>query len=462
MEMDRIRISREETAAPQVDQVLEHQKALLKRLEVPDTEEVSPLRRVLLSSMFYLPLAGVIGALLTWGLLEPSINDAPTIAGQVVMVNQDPFEFQAERGIKITVGSSEVIFMKNKTVLEPGADGQPAFKSVDDLSAGTVVEATGLKLPGAKSIVAMGIRPATVARAKAIGEQQVESEHSWALYLLFPLTAGLIVLFLTLFEGLSTRNWLRMAQRTALATLLGVVFACLAFIPAGILIFIPELLLQSEANDKGFATVHNISAMALVAHIIGRSGAWACITTAMGLGMNLVRSTRIQLRNSVFGGMLGGALGGMFFDPIDRFAQADTVFVGSEMSRLVGLLAVGLCVGIFMALVERMGREAWIRVCTGPLAGKSFILYRSPTVIGSSPQADIYLFKDPEIDPSHLAIHKVGSTYEAEDLNSRHGTMVTGEPLRRKPLVSGDQICIGGTVLQFEERASRVYKGSGS
>ena len=60
----------------------------------------------------------------------------------------------------------------------------------------------------------------------------------------------------------------------------GLTFSIL-FIPAGLMIMVPEMLLESEADTKGFATVHNISTMALVAHIIGRSGAWACITTGV-------------------------------------------------------------------------------------------------------------------------------------------------------------------------------------
>ena len=457
--MDRIRISREETAEPKVDQVLAHQRAILQRLEIPEARDVSPLRRVLLSSMFYLPLAGLLGALITWALLEPHLFDRPCVGGQVVLVNSEPFDLLKEKGVTITVGAVEVIFLPGKSKLERGAAGQDAFESIDDVSAGTTVEVVGEKL-GPKRMVALAIRPATEEQARETGQQQLDA--SQILFLaLFPVTAGMIVMFLTLFEGLSTRNWWRMAQRTSLATLLGVVFACLAYIPASLFMAVPTYLIQTEGTGQ-LGTVHDISTMGIIAHIVGRSGAWACIATAMGLGMNLVRSNRLQLRNSVFGGMLGGAMGGMFFDPIDRFIQPATFFSESDLSRLVGLLAVGLCVGIFMALVERMGREAWIRVCTGPLAGKSFILYRSPTTIGSSPQADIYLFKDPEIDPSHLAIHKVGTSYEAEDLNTRHGTIVSGEALRRRPLASGDQICLGGTILQFEERASRAYKGSGS
>ena len=146
---------------------------------------------------------------------------------------------------------------------------------------------------------------------------------------------------------------------------------------------------------------------------------------------------------------------GMFFDPIDRWVKT-SMFAGSSMSRLVGLLAVGLAIGIFVALVERLAREAWLRVRTGPLAGKSFILYKTPTIIGNAPKSDVYLYKDAEIDPTHACIHRVGTTYEIEDMGSRMGTEVTGNKIRRKRLVSGDQIVIGGTILDFEERQKRT------
>jgi pSer/pThr/pTyr-binding forkhead associated (FHA) protein len=156
----------------------------------------------------------------------------------------------------------------------------------------------------------------------------------------------------------------------------------------------------------------------------------------------------------VIGGALGGALGGLFFDPIDRWFSS--VFSGGGMSRLVGLLAVGLSIGIFVALVERLARDAWLRVRTGPLAGKSFILYKTPTIIGNSPQSDVYLYKDAEIDPSHASIHRVGTSYEIEDMGTRMGTSVGGNKVRRRRLMSGDQIVIGSTILDFEERQKRA------
>jgi hypothetical protein len=207
--------------------------------------------------------------------------------------------------------------------------------------------------------------------------------------------------------------------------------------------------------EEGFVTAKSAKALPLLALIAGRSVAWACIAAALGVGMNLVRSTKVQLRNSVVGGALGGALGGMFFDPIDRFFSDESHFTGEGASRLVGLLAVGVCVGLFVALAEQLAREAWVRVRTGPLAGKSFVLYRTPTIVGSAPAAEIYLFKDAEIVPRHAAIHRVGNRYEIEDLGGRAGVKVGGRAVRRHRLASGEQIVLGATVLEFEERAKK-------
>jgi pSer/pThr/pTyr-binding forkhead associated (FHA) protein len=110
-----------------------------------------------------------------------------------------------------------------------------------------------------------------------------------------------------------------------------------------------------------------------------------------------------------------------------------------------------------MALVDRFARTAWLRVRTGPLAGKAFVLYRTPTTVGSSPDAHIYLFKDAEIDALHAQIHRIGSSHEVEDMGSRHGTKVADREVRRRRLVSGDQIVVGNTILEFEERSKQSH-----
>jgi len=89
---------------------------------------------------------------------------------------------------------------------------------------------------------------------------------------------------------------------------------------------------------------------------------------------------------------------------------------------------------------------------TGPLAGKQFILHKTPSVLGSSPKADIYLFKDAAIQPRHALIHNRGGRFEIEDCESADGTYVNGHPVQKRILQSGDQIVLGKTLLQFELR----------
>jgi hypothetical protein len=446
MTEDQIRIERRELFDPEVDKALARERAGRERV-VADAPPVSPLRRLMLNSLFYFPVAALLGAFVSWKLLDRYIADFPIIRGDIVLVNAEPFGGSPGE-ISLTVGSNEVLVDTAHVRFERGAAGEPAFDGADALKIGERIEVAGLA-QGTR-LFAGAIRPTHEADTQGGVEKDV-----WALFLLFPLTAAMIAFGLLFADGLTTRNWVRMTERTLLGSFLAVAFSVLAFVPAGIIVVITKAL-QTTASDSNVAvaTIREMTGGSFLASIVGRSAAWACIGAATGLGMNLVRATRPQLRNSVIGGALGGALGGMFFDPIDRYFGS--IFAGGGTSRLVGLLAVGLSIGIFVALVERLARDAWLRVRTGPLAGKSFILYKTPTIIGNSPQSDVYLYKDAEIDPSHASVHRVGTSYEIEDMNTRMGTQVAGNKIRRRRLVSGDQIIIGSTVLDFEERQKRT------
>lgn len=443
-----IRIERGELFDPAVDKALAREHAGRERV-VADAPAVSPLRRLLFNSMFYMPVAAMLGAFIAWRLLDPYIIDQSFVGGEIALVNTEPFDMP--RGvIALTVGAHEVLVVPSRVQFEPGAHGEPPFASADDLKVGARIEATGL--PQGHRMLAAAIRPTPDPTSRG-----AVVRPRWALALLFPLTAALIAFGLLLSEGITTRNWIRMIERTLLGSFLATLFTLLAFIPAGLTFRLTELVMSTEVHDHPtlvMVTVKDVSAVGFLLLAVFRSAAWACIGAAAGFGMNLVRATRTQLRNSVIGGALGGALGGLFFDPINRLFGS-SLFSGGATSRGVGQVAVGLAIGIFVALVERLGREAWLRVRTGPLAGKSFILYKTPSLLGSSPQSDVYLYKDADIDPSHVAIHRVGTTYEIEDLGTRMGTSVGGTQIRRRRLISGDQIVIGSTVLDFEERQKR-------
>ena len=104
------------------------------------------------------------------------------------------------------------------------------------------------------------------------------------------------------------------------------------------------------------------------------------------------------------------------------------------------------------ALVENVAKSGWLRVLTGLIAGKQFILYRNPTYIGSSPDCEIYLFKDRQVGPRHAAIHLVRGGFELEDLPLGAATLVNGKPVSRMRLRHGDRISIGSSSFLFQEK----------
>ena len=267
-----------------------------------------------------------------------------------------------------------------------------------------------------------------------------------------PLTAILIVFFIFVADAISSRRLRGTGARWVGGLGFTLLFSFLSFVPMGMLVGVRMLL----PDPPGLPEAYDITAWSprfFIGFIIVRSLGWAVFGGALGLGMNVLRSTRAQRRASLMGGIVGGTLGGLLFDPINRFLIPAAE--QGDVMRLVGLLAIGLCVGIFVALSEQLGREGWLRVRTGPLRGKAFILYHNPTIIGASPSAHIYLFKDPKVAPEHVTLHRSGNGYELVQSSRDATVLVNNTPVHRRRLVSGDQITIGDTILNFEERARK-------
>jgi hypothetical protein len=187
----------------------------------------------------------------------------------------------------------------------------------------------------------------------------------------------------------------------------------------------------------------------LVVQIFARAVGWGLLGGFLSLGPGIVLKSWKRLLIGLAGGLMGGTLGGLLFDPISMVTQ------NAVVSRIVAFTAIGALAGLGTGLLEAAAKTGWVRVTFGLIAGKQFVLYKDTTYIGSSPQCEIYLFKDASISPRHAAIHKRGSGFELEDLRSTTSTYLNGSPVTRTRLKRGDQIQIGSTVLMFLERAKR-------
>ncbi|QEH34193.1 Oxoglutarate dehydrogenase inhibitor [Aquisphaera giovannonii] len=267
--------------------------------------------------------------------------------------------------------------------------------------------------------------------------------------LLFPVVLGSIGLFLGAAEGIMCRNLQRAAISAAVGLGVGFAGGLVALIVASIMFIVVRVMIVNmfpkDVHEDGMPT-----GMALLMLMMGRASAWAVAAIPAGIGQGIALRERKVALNGLLGGVLGGLLGGIVFDPIS------VAFTGADgeawLSRGIGFTIIGLMVGFFVGIVEQWTKTAWLLMKAGPLAGKQFVIFRNPMVLGSSPKADVYLFKDEAIEPRHALIHDRGGRFEIEDMDSADGTYVNGIPVKKQILKAGDQIVLGKTVLEFALR----------
>jgi hypothetical protein len=274
---------------------------------------------------------------------------------------------------------------------------------------------------------------------------------NWAAILIFPVVMGSVGLFLGAAEGIMCRNLRRASICAGVGLGIGFAGGLVAMIVAGIIFQLMIGLAVSVWKNPQPDTMP--TGLALLFLMMGRAAAWAIAAIPAGIGQGIALRESKVLINGLLGGVLGGLLGGLAFDPISlAFTSADGQ---AWLSRGIGFALIGLMVGLFVGVVEQWTKSAWLLMKAGPLAGKQFVIFRNPTVLGSSPKADVYLFKDEAIEPRHALIHDRGGRFEIEDLNSADGTYVNGIPVKRQILKAGDQIVLGKTLLEFALKDAR-------
>lgn len=276
------------------------------------------------------------------------------------------------------------------------------------------------------------------------------AEDTVAALLMFPAVAGSVGLFLGAAEGIMCRNISRALVSGGLGLAVGFGGGLIAIIPTGMIFALMSTLALSFWDDPQIDQMP--TGFALLILMMGRAAAWSVAAIPAGIGQGIALREKKVILNGLIGGVLGGLVGGLLFDPISLVMLTEDG--EAAYSRAVGFGVIGLSVGLFVGLVEGWTRTAWLMMKKGPLAGKQFVLFKDATVLGSSPKAEIYLFKDDAIEPKHAVIYNRGGRFEIEDQNTPDGLYVNGIPVTTHVLKNGDQIVLGKTVLEFALRDS--------
>lgn len=258
-----------------------------------------------------------------------------------------------------------------------------------------------------------------------------------AVLLFFACMAGFISAAIATAEPVSSKNPAKAVKSALIAVLIGLPGCFIGIIVIGLI----QRALLGDWTPRG-------DGLSIVL-ILWRSCAWVLIGAVVALTPGLLLRSARRLGIGVLGGAIGGAIGGVLFDVLN-------VATGTAgLSRLVGVMAVSIGAVVATHLLENVMKTGWLFVRAGLIVGKQFILYRNPTTIGSSPQCEIYLFKDTQIAPRHAALHILPGRFEIEALDRAFPLYLNGQAVSRQLLKGGDQVQIGSTVLEFQVKAQQ-------
>ena len=87
-----------------------------------------------------------------------------------------------------------------------------------------------------------------------------------------------------------------------------------------------------------------------------------------------------------------------------------------------------------------------------------YVLRQEQTIIGRTDQCDVTL-DDDEVSREHAAIHDVGGTWRLDDLHSANGVFVNGQRADQVPLVGGEVIRVGTTLLRMVPEGPAARSG---
>jgi len=456
-----IRITPADVASAHVDDMLKRHASLRGEQGVTASRK----RRWFYRNWFVLMLAGMLGAVAAWALIEPHFDDLLYVQGKIERIDKDGFPKS-----RIDIGGlgSLELFAGNRAEARLRVNGESIYllsftKQLNsaekpvvqprDLNPGQEV---GLYLQrpdrdsagGEEFGLAVFVDTAPPPRATPTPPlARLAAAQTAVALLLFPAVAAAIGLTIGAADGIICRLWRRVLVAGVVGLLIGFLGGFVSQILAG-LVYMPLNRLAMEQQTGGFG---HLTTVGFLTQVTGRGLAWCLAGMAMGLGQGIaLRSWRLLLYGFL-GGAIGGLLGGLLFDPIDLLLLG-VEKPSAHLSRLVGLLVIGAGVGVMIGVVELLARDAWLHMLEGPLAGKEFLLFKDLLHVGASPRSDIYLFNDPDVAGRHAVIRAAADHYEIEVVDPHHPVLLNERPVQRARLRHGDRITLGRTVFAFHRR----------
>lgn len=230
-------------------------------------------------------------------------------------------------------------------------------------------------------------------------------------------------------------------------------------------ICIAALIIPLMIRDVGFTELLRAGGWAYQTNgsfpflVAARILAWSIEAAGVGIGVGLANGSRPKLATAALGGMLGGFLAGLLFDPLDMLLR-DFLLASGEtpglIVRFLGNCLQGLGIGLGIGIAWEVTKDAWFSIAKGPMSGQQFSLDRAVSIIGRAERNAVPLFGDAQVLPQQARVVREGQGYLLEGLGREPELLLNGKPTRNASLASGDRLQIGGHELVFRARAGTL------
>jgi len=446
-----IRLTADELNSSHVDDLLQRQASIRGEQGITANRKRPWYYRNWLVFM----LAGSLGAVIAWAIVEPGFQDLLYYQSSITAVDMSPpqqfrdlmFEVEIVAVVELD-NESILLFKETKEFSEDSARPLDLSQLQVGNDAGFYVEV--LEPPGERAFAIASFvdlaPPADSPNSDKSLSRMAVTQTAIGM-LLFPCVGGLVGLLIGSADGLVCRLLRRSIVAGLVGLLVGFVGAFISQFIAG-LVYVPlNTLAMSQTGDS----TAGMTTLGFVTQMTGRSLAWCLAGMTMGIGQGIALRSRRLVLYGFLGGAVGGLLGGLLFDPLDLLILGIDK-PSAHVSRLFGLAVIGACVGAMIGIVELLARDAWLHMVEGPLAGKEFLLFKDRLSLGASPRSDIYLFNDDQVAQHHATIRTVGNNYEIDTVDGQWPLLVNGRPVDRTRLRHGDNIVAGKTVFVFNQK----------
>lgn len=213
------------------------------------------------------------------------------------------------------------------------------------------------------------------------------------------------------------------------------------------------------AAGLGGGFVAGIIAQFVFRELIGESGegsprlarviGWAIAGALGGLAVGFSFRSNTRIRNGALGGLGGGAIGGILFDPIAEAVGGDSA-VGA---RIVALIAIGAAIGLLMGLLDAVSTNFSIEVLSREGAPRVIPLFDQVSIVGCARNVAVTLTRDPLIKEHHLRLTRTPQGLQVDSMQGASTFTLNGVPTSSGTATVGSLIVVGNTSLRIAGRS---------